>query len=141
MDKIIFKNVSPLNSSVADPDPACHFDADPDPTCHFDTDPDPSFQIKAQNLENRLKLAHIQYILACHLQIDPYPAYNFDADPMRIRIRIQHITLRRIRIRPFNLMRIHADADPQHCYPTITIHFYFFSVSLIELQKRVETAN
>jgi hypothetical protein len=39
--------------SVADPDPACHFDADPDPTFHFDavTDLDPSFQIKPQNLK------------------------------------------------------------------------------------------
>ncbi len=45
-----------LSHFVADPDPACHFDADsvpgsvPDPF-HFDADPDPSFQIKAQNLE------------------------------------------------------------------------------------------
>ncbi len=34
------------NTSVADPDPAYHFDADPDqdPTFHFDTDPDPDFK-------------------------------------------------------------------------------------------------
>jgi hypothetical protein len=40
-------------SSVADPDPAFHFDADPDPAFLFDSDP--SFQIKAQNLEKVLK--------------------------------------------------------------------------------------
>jgi hypothetical protein len=69
--------------SVADPDPACHFDADPgtDPTSHFDADPDPRFQIKAQHLEIGLKKTHIPYILACHLQIDLDPAYHFDADP------------------------------------------------------------
>ncbi len=42
-------------SSVADPDPACHFDADPDPTFLFDPDLGPSFQIKAQNVEKVLK--------------------------------------------------------------------------------------
>ncbi len=57
--------------SVADPDPACHFDADPDPACHSDADadsdttfhvvadsvldPQPSFQIKIQNLGKVLK--------------------------------------------------------------------------------------
>ncbi len=45
-----------------------------------DPDPDPSFQIKAQNLEKVVKLAHIPYILACHLQTDADPAYHFDAD-------------------------------------------------------------
>ncbi len=91
----------------AAPDPACPFDADPDPdpTFSFDPDPDPypSFQIKAQNLDKVLKEAHFPYILAYHLHI------------MRIRIRSQRITLMRIRILPFNLMRIHTDPDPQHC--------------------------
>jgi hypothetical protein len=45
--------------SVADPDPACHFDADPYPdlTFHFDADSDldPSFQMQAKNLEKVLK--------------------------------------------------------------------------------------
>jgi hypothetical protein len=36
-----------LIRSVADPDPACHFDADPDPDCHFDADPDPAFHLDA----------------------------------------------------------------------------------------------
>ncbi len=44
-----------LLSSVADPDPTCHFDVDPDPdpSFHFNADPDPApgFQIKAQNHE------------------------------------------------------------------------------------------
>jgi hypothetical protein len=46
-----------LRSSVADPDPDCHFDPDPDPACHFDANPDlnPSFQIKDQNLKKVLK--------------------------------------------------------------------------------------
>ncbi len=67
-------------------DPACQFDADPDPTFYFDAVPDPdqnpSFQIKAQNREKVLKLAHFPNILASHLQIDadPDPAYHFDAD-------------------------------------------------------------
>jgi hypothetical protein len=33
-----------LNTSVADPDPACPFDAGPDPAGHFDADRDPSFK-------------------------------------------------------------------------------------------------
>ncbi len=35
-----------MNTSVADPDPAYHFDADPDqdPTFHQYTDPDPDFK-------------------------------------------------------------------------------------------------
>ncbi len=85
--------------SVADPhpDPACHFDADPGP--------DPSFKLKALNLEKVLKYAHIPYVfllVICKL--------------MRIRIRIQRITLMlmRIQILPFNVMRIHEDPDPQH---------------------------
>ncbi len=77
----------------ADPDPAWHFDADPDPAFHFDADPDPTF---------------------IDTDLDPDPVYLFDADPdpayfsMRIRSRIL----------PFNLMRIHADPDPdpQHCF-------------------------
>ncbi len=52
-----------------------------------------------------LKQAHILYILACHLQIDADPepdtdpAYHFDADPDPT----------------FQLMRIYADLDPEHC--------------------------
>ncbi len=34
---------------------------------------------------------------------------------MRIRIRIQLITLMPIRILTYNMMRIHADSNPQHC--------------------------
>jgi hypothetical protein len=95
--------------SVADPHPACHFDADADPTFHFDAVADPgptfhfdavpdpypdlSFQIKAQNLEiyksMRFRI-RIQLIIL-----------------MRIWIRIQLITLMRIRILLFNMMRIH----------------------------------
>ncbi len=59
----------------ADPDTVCH-PVDLDPTFYFDADPDPSFPIKAQHLENVLKQAHIQYILACHLQIDADPGSN-----------------------------------------------------------------
>jgi hypothetical protein len=62
-----------------DLDPACYFDADSVTllwvririlyTVHFDADPDldSSFQIKTQNLEKVLKMAHIPDILACHL--------------------------------------------------------------------------
>jgi hypothetical protein len=62
---------SSLNSGVADPH---NFDADPDPTCHFgaDPDPDPSFQLKAQNLENRL-------ILPIRIDADPHA----DPDPAK----------------------------------------------------------
>ncbi len=35
------------NSTVADPDPAFHFDADPDPAFQSDADPDPTFQSDA----------------------------------------------------------------------------------------------
>jgi hypothetical protein len=45
-----------------DPDPAYHVDEDPKPTFLCDADPDPSFQIKAQNLEEGLKEAHILYV-------------------------------------------------------------------------------
>ncbi len=102
-------------SSVADQDPACHFEADEDPdpypACHFDPDPDstihadaipdtdPSFKIKARNLKkcsNRLIL-HIIWLVICKL----------------MRIRIQLITLMRIRILPSNLkwIRIHNTGD------------------------------
>ncbi len=37
-----------------------------------------------------------------------------------MRIRIQFITLPRLRILIFNLIRIHADPDPQHC---VLVHF------------------
>jgi hypothetical protein len=78
--------------AAPDPDPACPFDADPDPdpTFSFDPDPDPypSFQIKAQNLDKVLKEAHFPYILAYHLQVDAH----------KVLIRIQLITLIRVRI-------------------------------------------
>jgi hypothetical protein len=88
-----------------DPDPACHFDAEP-------VLPLILMRIPIQNLEKVLKQAHIPLILACRLKL------------MRIRIRIQHITVMQIqtqlitlmwiRILPFNLMRVHANPDPQH---------------------------
>ncbi len=60
-------------------------DPDPDPACQFDLDPASSFQIKAQNLEKVLKLAHIPHIMAVsvYLQIDADPdtIFQFDADP------------------------------------------------------------
>jgi hypothetical protein len=75
-----------------DPNPTIHVDADPDPdpTSFFDTDldPYPSFQIKAQNLDKVLKEAHFPYILAYHLQVDAH----------KVLIRIQLITLIRVRI-------------------------------------------
>jgi hypothetical protein len=113
----------------ADQDPACHFDADPDPVCHFDAnpdldptfyldagpdlDPDPSFQIKAQNLKKSSNML-ILHILACHLQIDadpdPYPSYRITLMWLRIHLftvmRMLMRMLMRIRILPFNLMRI-----------------------------------
>ncbi len=73
-------------SSVSDPH---HFDGHSDSDLNFycDADPDSSFQIKAQNLEQVLKQAHIPYILACHLPSDadpdPDPAYHFDGDHVR----------------------------------------------------------
>ncbi len=96
-----------------DPDPACHFGADPDPAFHFDADPDPAFHFDADP--------------------DPDPNFHFDADPdpapsfqkssalkkcsnrltfhtfclvicKLIRIRIQLITLMRIRIHNTVLM-------------------------------------
>ncbi len=94
----------PTRHFDADLGPACHFNADPDPdpdpAFHFDAvpdrGPDPSFQIKAQNFEKLLQQAHFLYIfwlVICNL--------------MWIRIQIQLITLMRIRILPFNMMRIH----------------------------------
>jgi hypothetical protein len=77
----------------AHPDSSHHSDADLDPTFHPDADPDPSFQIKIQTLKkcsNRL-IFHTFWLVICKL--------------MRIRFRIQLITLMRIWIR----MRIHAD--------------------------------
>ncbi len=81
-----------------------HVDADPDldPSDHYDAypDPDPSFQIKAQNLEKVLTF-YTFWLGICKLT--------------RIRILIQLIIFMRIRILPFNLMRIYSDPDPQHC--------------------------
>jgi hypothetical protein len=79
--------------SVADPNPACHFDADPDPTFHFRADPDPSFQIKAKTLKkcsNRL-IFYTFWLVICKLMRSG-SSFTF------IRIRI--------RILPFNLTRI-----------------------------------
>jgi hypothetical protein len=78
-----------------------------------------------------------------HLQIDAdlATAYHFDANPD------PHpaITLMRIRIRilPYNLMRIHVDAhpDPEHClqhHPVFNDSFpnFFFSIKLTKpIQK------
>ncbi len=79
-----------ITYSVADPH---HFDPDPDPdpACHFD--PDPSFQRRAQNLEKvpiLYSIFHTFWLVICKL--------------MRIRVRIQLITL----------MRTHAVPDLQH---------------------------
>ncbi len=77
--------------------PACHLDADLDPTFYSDADPNPSFQIKAQNLKkcsNRL-----MFRTFCHV------IWKL------MRIRIQLVTLMRIRILPFNLMA----TDPTLC--------------------------
>jgi hypothetical protein len=61
-----------------------HFDAESGSYLSLDAnlDRNPSFQIKAQNLEKVLKVAHILFVLACHLQkdADPDPAYHFSAD-------------------------------------------------------------
>ncbi len=99
--------------SVADPDPACHFDAGPDPACHSDADvdrdrdptfhvvadsvldPHPSFQkIKGENLEKVLK-----YLCSYSIHFGVLSA-----------------KLMRIRILPFNLIwiriRIHNTAFP-----------------------------
>ncbi len=68
---------------------------DPDPAFHCNADPDPSFQLKARNLENVLKWAHIPYgtcwlficklmrirIQLSHFDADADLAYHFDADP------------------------------------------------------------
>jgi hypothetical protein len=84
-----------------DPDPACHFDEDPEPTFHFNADPDqePSIQIKAQTLKKcSIRLIFLTFwLVICQL----------------MRIRIQLITLMWTLILPLNLMRIHADPDPQ----------------------------
>ncbi len=48
----LFSSVADPHHFDADPDPACHLDADPDPARHFDLDP--SFQIKAQNLVEKV---------------------------------------------------------------------------------------
>ncbi len=54
---------------------------------HFDSDPDPGFQIKAQNLEKVLKLAHIPFMrirsaydFDADPDTDPNPTFQFDAD-------------------------------------------------------------
>jgi hypothetical protein len=78
--QLAYNSVADPQHFDADPNPACLFDANPDTTFSFDADPDPSLQIKAQDLENVLKKAHIPYILACHLQTDvdtaSEPAYQ-----------------------------------------------------------------
>ncbi len=85
-------------SSVADP-----HQSDPDPACHIDadSDPKPSFQIKAQYLEKVPKKAyifHTFWFVTCKL--------------MRIWIRIQVITLMRMRILSFNLRRVQSRSLP-----------------------------
>jgi hypothetical protein len=88
-------------------------DPDPDPAFHFDAnlDPDSNFQIQAhlKKCSNRL-IFHTFWLVIYQL----------------MRMRIQLIILMRIRIRilPFNLMRINADPDPQHCIPGVQYHRY-----------------
>ncbi len=75
-----------------------------------------------------LKQTHVPYILACNLQIDadadPDPAHHF------MRIRIQLITSMRIRILPFNLMRIHTNPYPDPI--TLQLGICIFCKSIIE---------
>jgi hypothetical protein len=73
----------------ADPD---HHDVDPDPACYFDPDPDPSFQMRLRILK---KCSNRLIFHTCWLVIDKW-----------MQIRLQLITLIRIRILPFSLMRI-----------------------------------
>jgi hypothetical protein len=78
-----------------------HIDADPDPACHSDAvpDPDPSFQIKAQNLEEKcskrlifhtfwlvrmMRIRDPAYHVDADADADPDPTFQFDR-PMRIR--------------------------------------------------------
>ncbi len=90
-----------------DPDPTCNFDADPepDPACHFDADPgpDPAFYFDAEpDLDPSFQQKKFSNRLIFH-------TFCFVVSKlMRIRIRIQLMTLMciRIRILPFNLMRI-----------------------------------
>jgi hypothetical protein len=121
-----------LIRSVADPDPACHFDADPDPAFHFDADPYPSFLIK-KKCSNRLILLTF-WLVICKL--------------MRIRIqlitliRIQLTTLMRIRIQIllFNLMRIrnHNTSDPDSTFTLILIRIRLFTLMRIRIQFSIK---
>jgi hypothetical protein len=54
-----------------------------------------------------------------------------------MQIRIQLITLMRIRILPFKLMHIHVDPDPKHCRLTMgnTLHLSFFDILLGRTNK------
>jgi hypothetical protein len=52
----------------------------------------------------------IRIRILCHFDVDP----DYACSLMRMRIRILPFTMMRMRILTFNLMRIHADPDPQH---------------------------
>jgi hypothetical protein len=87
---------SKYSYSVADPDPAFHFDAgpDPDPTFHSDADldPDPAFQFDAEpepdptthfspDLDPPMLQNDPLRLPPFHSDADPDPAFHFDADP------------------------------------------------------------
>jgi len=89
----------------ADPDLACHFYADPDPASHFDSDPDTSLQIKVQTLKmfSNMLICHTFWLVIYKL--------------LRIRIRIL----------PFNLMRIR---NTGYMYGIGTLCLYSCSIQI-----------
>jgi hypothetical protein len=102
----------------ADPDPAFRFDADPDPDPTFpsdaDPDPDPNYQFYADTDPDPILPLTFPALAPPMLQNDPLrlPPFHFDANPYPD----PAFTLRLIRIKLPEMMRIHADPDPKHCF-------------------------
>jgi hypothetical protein len=92
------------SKSVADPDPAYHFDADPnpDPACHFDADPDLTFHFHAEpNLDPDLSFQiEAQIMKKCSNRLIFHTFWLFIG---KLLIRIQLITLTRMPIRTASL--------------------------------------
>jgi hypothetical protein len=81
-----------------------HFDADLDPAFRFDADPDPTLYLM------RIRILILPFnLMQIRIRIRSYPSLFPDLAPPILQ-------MMRIRIKLPEIMRTHADSDPQHLY-------------------------
>ncbi len=101
-----------------------NFDTDPDPTFHLEADPDPdpvSYLSDAPLRPMVHRPSTSPFWASTNAQF--WLRYGFRILPLTLmRIRIQFFALMRIRTRLPKMIGIHADPDPQHCWKHINSH-------------------